>query len=106
MEKWPIWKLSRYFDFWSNFWKRASIPDSRCLYSRGLHHELFCNIFAVLPALWAIAVPVAAATGLSPAILRTGIVVGAIGAGSASPMSSGGAANLSISHRKAAWYEP
>lgn len=50
----------------------------------------------MLPALWAIAVPVAAATGLSPAILRTGIVVGAIGAGSASPMSSGGAANLSV----------
>ena len=58
--------------------------------------SFFATFFAVLPVLWAIAVPVAAATGLSPAILLTGIVVGAIGAGSASPMSSGGAANLSV----------
>lgn len=58
--------------------------------------SFFATFFAVLPVLWAIAVPVAAATGISPAILLTGIVVGAIGAGSASPMSSGGAANLSV----------
>ena len=56
----------------------------------------FATFFAVLPVLWAIAVPVAASTGLNPAILLSGIVIGAIGSGSASPMSSGGAAHLSV----------
>ena len=58
--------------------------------------SFFATFFAVLPVLWTIAVPVAAATGLSPALLLTCIVVGAIGSGSASPLSSGGAANLSV----------
>ena len=58
--------------------------------------SFFATAFTVLPILWAIAVPVAAATGINPAVLLTGIAMGAFGAGQASPLSAGGALILSV----------
>lgn len=56
----------------------------------------FASFFALLPILWAVAMPVCVATGLSPALLIACICIGAGGSGSASPMSSGGAVMLSV----------
>ncbi len=56
----------------------------------------FASAFAVFPVLWAIAMPVAAATGISGVTLLSCIMAGAAGSGSASPLSPMGAVVLSI----------